>query len=82
VTQNATARLRDALGRGEALTRLEACERFGMTGATFRWAIQSFMHDGDRLEFELVEGRRGTSAKRWRLAPAERSGTTRHSRRG
>jgi len=65
----ATASFRAALEAGDALTRHEACERFGITGATFRWAIKRMLDDGVPLEFELVAGRRGSSSlKRWRIA--------------
>lgn len=64
---NATAAFRAALEAGEALTRHEACERFGITGATFRWAIKSMLENGVPLEYDLVDGRRGSSLKRWRI---------------
>lgn len=64
----ATAAFRAALDAGEALTRHEACERFGITGATFRWVIKGMLDAGVPLEFDLVKGRRGSSLKRWRIA--------------
>lgn len=62
--------LRDALASGEAFTRLEAERRFGITGSTFRWAIKNLREQGVQLEFEEVLGRRGSTLKRWRMAPA------------
>ena len=63
----AASQVREALQRGAALTRVEACERYGITGSTFRWVIKRLRDDGATLEFELVEGGRGSVAKRWRM---------------
>lgn len=60
--------LHQALTRGESFTRVEACERFGITGSTFRWAIKTFRERGAQLQFETEPGRRRSIAKRWRLA--------------
>ena len=78
---SATAAFRSALESGEALTRLEACERFGITGATFRWAIKRMLDDGVPLEYDLVEGRRGSSLKRWRIARRTSARPTQRSRK-
>ncbi len=59
--------LREAMARGEAFTRLEACDRFGITGSTFRWAIKSMREAGQELDYVEVPGRRGSTLKRWRL---------------
>lgn len=64
-----TASLRQALERGAALTRLEACERFGITGSTFRWVIKSMRDQGIEFEVELVSGTRGSTIKRWSVRP-------------
>ena len=71
--QTARARLTTALMSGEAFTRVEACERFGITGATFRWIIKSLRDAGAPLAFEVVKGGRGSVAKRWRWAELQRS---------
>lgn len=63
----AATQVREALQCGAALTRVEACERYGITGSTFRWVIKRLRDDGAPLEFELVEGGRGNVAKRWRM---------------
>lgn len=69
--------LRDALASGEAFTRLEAIERFGISGSTFRWAIRSLCDEGVPLVYDEVPGRRGSALKRWRIldaAPARSDG--------
>lgn len=61
--------LRAALEDGESFTRIEACDRFGMSGATFRWAIR--MRDaGMPLEYEEVRGARNALTRRWKLNPS------------
>jgi len=65
--------LREAMARGEAFTRLEACERFRITGSTFRWAIKSMRDSGQVLDFKEVPGRRGSVLRQWRLREDSRS---------
>lgn len=62
--------VRQALANGDAFTRIEACERFGISGSTFRWLIRSLLDSGAALEFEEVPGRRGSVQRRWKLAAA------------
>ena len=62
-----TDEIKQALVDGEALTRVDACERFGITGSTFRWVIKSMREAGVSLEFAEVPGRRGTVQREWRV---------------
>jgi hypothetical protein len=71
-----TSALRHALLRGEALTRTEACDRFGMTGSTFRWVIKSLRDDGVKLRFDVEVGPRNSSVRRWRATTPSKSRRT------
>lgn len=66
-TNSATLRLRDALLAGERFTRLEACEKFGITGSTFRWTIKRMRDSGIGLAYDEVSGKRNASTRRWRV---------------
>lgn len=59
--------LRNALLGGEAITRPEACERFGITGSTFRWLIRTMRTDGVELIYEEERGLRNVPTRRWRV---------------
>lgn len=60
-------RLRLALLEGESFTRIEACERFSISGSTFQWVIKSLRDSGATVEYEELPGRRGTTQRRWSL---------------
>lgn len=59
--------LRRALLDGEAITRPEACERFGITGSTFRWLIRSMQSDGVKLSYREEPGTRNVPTRRWKV---------------
>lgn len=64
---SATGRIRRALLSGEALTRPEACERFGITGSTFQWLIKQMRDEGIPIEFDVVRGNRNAPTRRWKV---------------
>lgn len=59
--------LRTALLRGEAFTRPEACERYEITGSTFRWLLRSMRADGVTLSYDEERGRRNAPTRRWKV---------------
>ena len=62
-----TRGLRAELLAGKAFTRPEACERFGISGSTFRWTIKSMREAGVPLVYEEVVGARNNPTRRWRV---------------
>lgn len=69
--------LRNALLGGEALTRIEACDRFGITGSTFRWVIRAMKKDGIELDFTEERGRRNAPTRRWSVNKDRHAGQSR-----
>lgn len=69
---SAKSRLVAALESGEKLTRPEACERFGITGATFRWTIQKLQAEGMKLAYKTERGQRNAIVRRWHLVKKKR----------
>lgn len=74
------ARLREALLGGRALTRQEAQAEFGISGSTFRWAIERMRNDGVPLDYEVELGHRQSHVKRWSVEQAPKVGSTRKAR--
>lgn len=67
MSEGPVERLRVALLRGETFTRPEACERFEISGSTFRWLLQSMRADGVTLTYEEERGRRNAPTRRWKV---------------
>ena len=67
MSEGPVTQLRTALLRGEALTRPEACERFGVSGSTFRWLIRAMQEKGVKLIYVEERGRRNVKVRRWRV---------------
>ena len=67
MSEGPVEQLRAALLSGEAFTRPEACERFGLSGSTFRWLIRAMKESGVNLSYEEERGRRNVKVRRWRV---------------
>lgn len=67
MSEGRIAQLRAALLQGEALTRPEACERFGISGSTFRWLIRAMQQEGVKLSYEEERGGRNVKVRRWKV---------------
>lgn len=65
-----TARLRTALLAGDEYTRIEACEAFGISDSTFRWAVREMRAAGIAVTYREVRGRRNALTRRWRVDPS------------
>jgi hypothetical protein len=64
---SATKQLRTAFLEGCAFTRPSACDKFNITGSTFRWVVKQMRAEGIPLVYEEVRGRRNASTRRWRV---------------
>lgn len=65
--------LRVALLNGRSLTRQEAQAEFGISGSTFRWAIERMLQSGVPLKFEIEVGHRQSQVRRWSIATNDQS---------
>ena len=66
----ATNKLRNALASGESFTRPEACDRFGISGSTFRWVIRDMQKKGIAVNYVVERGRRNAPTRRWSVEDA------------